>query len=212
MCKRIIDDVRYEQIKYKRLPKEERIGYMVDVGLKEGMLDVIRDYRYEFQKKMEKVLEDLSVHYDAFANKESPIAFDAKAFCEEHFSKTMIFKNSTALVVHINRTIASDAKKEKGVLERAIEALVHAEIKALKQTLTQTLSSLNEALLEQFVSIINAPAIEIESHMQRTEEMLRGTLERLLEHQEDEGEQKRVLEQRLACVEEVLEALDFLQN
>lgn len=207
LYRRIMDDVQYELSKYKRLPKEERIGYMLDIGLKEGMLDLVRDYRYEFQKKMERSLEQLSVYYKAFSSQVKQEPFDAKAFCDEQFSKTMIFKNSAVVVSLVNRAIASDAKKENGLLDKKIEAIVSEEIKSLKEMLWQTLSALNEALLEEFISHVHTPALSLQEQMQREEKTLREALERLVQHSEDEGKQKQDLEERLRSIEEVLEAL-----
>jgi len=208
LYKRIMDDVVYELSKHKRLPQEARIAYMVDAGLKEGMLDLIRDYRYEFQKKIEKALEDLSVRYAVFESQESPITFDAKGFCEEYFSKTMIFKNSAAVVSQINHAIARDAKKEKGRLDQKIEALLKEELALRKETLSHTLAFLNEKILKDFSERINAPIVETKAQMQRKEKMLSDARERLMCHHHDEEAQKNALQKRLKTVETVLKALD----
>lgn len=207
LYRRIVDDVRYELSKYKRLPKEERIAYMVEVGFKEGTLDLIRDYRYEFQKKIERSLENLQRYYDAFVPQNSQNEFDAKAFCEAYFSKAMVFKNSTVVCTNINRAIAQDAKKEGTVLERSVETLLTKEVGELKQTLWQTLSLLNERLLEQFIASIQAPATRIQADIERKGMMLQEALGCLSATRDDATMQTQALQERLKEVENVIEAL-----
>jgi len=92
-------------------------------------------------------------------------------------------------------------------LDKKIEAIVSEEIKSLKEMLWQTLSTLNEALLDEFISHVHTPALSLQEQMQREEKVLREVLERLVQHSEDEGKQKQDLEERLRSIEEVLEAL-----
>ena len=207
LYRRVVDDVNYELSKYKRLPKEERIAYMVESGFKDGLLDVIRDYRYEFQKKMERNLESLHAQYDAFEANSEREAFDIKAFCENHFAKTMIFKNTTAVVARINQSIAKDAKRENHVLDKRIEEILNEEVRLLKALLWESLSALNEVLLNAFTESVNAPALEIKMQMKRKEEILHTTLEQLQNSSLDEAAQKADLEQKLRVIESVLEAL-----
>jgi predicted GTPase len=171
--KRIVDDVNYERSKYKRNPKEERIAYMIEVGFKEGLLDVVRDYRYEFQKKMETLLEGLARKYEQFGSATFSLTFDAKTFCEDHFSSTLMFKNTSMVVSQINAAIRKFSVKDAMPLAQRIEVLLHQENDAIKDKLFTILSPLNERLLRHLLEVCQTPAKEIEAQMERTELMLR---------------------------------------
>lgn len=207
LYRRIMDDVTYERQKNKRLPKEERIAYMVQSGLKDGVVDIIRDYRYEFQKKMQRVIETLEVHFSMFGKETLAEAFDAKAFCEEYFAKAMVFKNSDVLVLKVNQAIAKEGKKENSLLASLIEGYLKEEVSLLKETLWETLTFLNEALLNHFIKSIQSPAHELESQMQRKELLLKETLDKLQKHSEDESAQKEAFFARHEALKEVILAL-----
>ena len=207
LYRRIMDDVSYERSKYKRTPKEERIAYMVESGLKDGVVDVIRDYRYEFQKKMQGVMETLEVHYSAFANENEQEMFDVKSFCDMHFAKAMLFKNSDALVFTINQAIAKEGKKEGTKLSLLIEKALKEEINSLKQSLWEILELLNESLLSAFVQSLESPARELESQMQRKEQSLSEALLRLEKNKGDEASEKEQLNEQHRVLKEVVEAL-----
>lgn len=207
LYRRIMDDVTYERSKYKRLPKEERIAYMVENGLKDGLLDVIRDYRYEFQKKMERLLEGLSVQYEAFQTSAPMEPFDAKVFCEAQFSKTVIFKNNSVVIAKINQAITKDGKKGSTLLDKQVEESLKEEIEALSQTLWQTLSALNDVLLSSFTQHIHSPALEIQTTMERKGETLQNMMEKLHANSLNESVHKEELEKHLASIEEILEGL-----
>lgn len=71
----------------------------------------------------------------------------------------------------------------------------------------ESLSALNEVLLNAFTESVNAPALEIKMQMKRKEEILHTTLEQLQNSSLDEAAQKADLEQKLRVIESVLEAL-----
>ncbi len=170
--KRIVDDVHYERLKHKRNPKEERIAYMVEAGFKEGLLDVVRDYRYEFQKKMEALLEGLAHTYAQFGTQSFDVTFDAKTFCEEHFSGTLMFKNTSVVTSQINTAIRKFSANDATLLNQRIETLLHQEIEAITSKLLTILKALNENLLTHLLQVCETPAREIEEQMRRTEAIL----------------------------------------
>lgn len=205
--KRITDDVSYEQHKHKRLPKEARIAYMIESGLKDGVVDIIRDYRYEFQKKMQLVMDSLEEHYRTFAKESSEEIFDAKSFCDAHFAKTMLFKNCDVLVFTINQAIAKEGKKEGTHLYQVIEKALNEEINSLKERLWEILELLNESLLNAFVQGVESPARRQQSQMQRKEQSLSEALLRLDKHLDDEAAQKEQLNFRHKVIKELIKSL-----
>jgi predicted GTPase len=202
--KRIVDDVNYERSKYKRNPKEERIAYMVEVGFKEGLLDVVRDYRYEFQKKMETLLEGLARKYEQFGSATFSPTFDAKTFCEEHFSSTLMFKNTSMVVSQINAAIHKFSVKDATPLAQRIEVLLHQESDAIKEKLFTILSPLNERLLRHLLEVCQTPAKEIEEQMERTELMLRESFNAINANEQTMAEALERLHVRQKKLEAVL--------
>jgi len=109
--RRIMDDVSYEFTKNKKAPKEERISSIIQTAIKDGMVDFIRDYRYEFEKKMQSMLEFMDAKYGEFKHEDAKVHFDAKTFCEEHLGSILVFKNSMAIIASVNEAIQKYGKK-----------------------------------------------------------------------------------------------------
>ena len=190
--RRITDDVSYEFSKNKKAPKEERIGAMIETAIKDGMVDLIRDYRYEFQKKMQSALEYMDAKYGEFkSNAEAP-SFDAKAFCEEHLGSLLIFKNNTVVIVSANEAIKKYGKNDLNALSTTLEGVFGAEFSGIKEMLNDKLLKVNQALLDSFVTLCETPARVIEERFS-TEEAL---LERAMHQMKDQtlGRETRILE------------------
>lgn len=48
---RVVNDTRYSLEKTKKRPENARVKVIVETAIKDGIIDVIRDYRYKFIKK-----------------------------------------------------------------------------------------------------------------------------------------------------------------
>ncbi|MDD3343487.1 MAG: dynamin family protein [Sulfurospirillaceae bacterium] len=204
--RRISDDVSYERNKHKRFPKEERIAYMVESGIKDGFIDLIRDYRYEFQKKMQSSLELLQSQYKSFAIPLQEHALDTNAFYEEHLKTLMIFKNNTVLIHHINDTI-KEAKADISFLIQRLDTLFAQEFIVLKETLAQKLVSINDDLLAMFVSMCESPANAIREGIHAKDILLKKAMLSSSRSKIEREQRKEEIEAKLDVVHEVIRAL-----
>ncbi|WP_333803297.1 dynamin family protein [Sulfurospirillum sp.] len=190
--RRITDDVSYEFSKNKKAPKEERIGSMIETAIKDGMVDLIRDYRYEFQKKMQNSLEYMDTKYGEFKSDVSANHFDAKAFCEEHLGSLLVFKNSTIVIAGANEAIKKYGKNDLSALSTALDALFSAEFSGIKEMLNDKLLKVNQELLGSFVTLCETPARLIEERFAAEEELI----ERAMRQMKDQtlNREARILE------------------
>jgi predicted GTPase len=179
VMRRITDDVSYEFSKNKKAPKEERIGSMIETAIKDGLVDLVRDYRYEFQKKMQSSLEYMDAKYGEFKTEEKAPAFDAKAFCEEHLGSLLIFKNSTIVISGANDAIKKFGKNDLGTLSTSLDTLFGAEFLTIKEMLESKLHKVNQELLASFVSLCEAPAQVIEERFSAKEALLEKAMRQM---------------------------------
>ena len=107
---RVYDDVKYELNKNKKKPTNERTAYIIESGLKDGMIDLIRDFRFSFNKKTLSTEERLSTLFENVKTNVEISKFDAKAFVE----KQSINLNFSILV---SRILLSLKKCSKSSLE-----------------------------------------------------------------------------------------------
>ena len=177
--RRITDDVSYEFSKNKKAPKEERIGSIIETAIKDGMVDLIRDYRYEFQKKMQSALEYMDAKYGEFKSDAKASGFDAKAFCEEHLGSLLIFKNSTIITAGVNDAIKKHGKNDLNVLLSLLDTLFGTEFSGIKEMLGDKLQRVNQELLSSFVTLCEAPAREIEERFSAEEALIERAMRQM---------------------------------
>src|SRR5574344_1804919 len=84
---RVISDTRYSFEKEKRKPESSRIKVIVETAIKDGIIDVIRDYRYKFIKKSQIIGEQCEQKYHdlGFAIGHKNDNFDARGFFQDDF-------------------------------------------------------------------------------------------------------------------------------
>jgi len=177
--RRISDDVSYEFSKNKKAPKEERIGSMIETAMKDGLVDLVRDYRYEFQKKMQSSLEYMDAQYGEFKSDTSAHHFDARAFCEEHLGSLLIFKNSTIVISGANDAIRKYGKNDLNMLSTALDTILATEFLHVKEMLEEKLHKINHVLLSSFVSLCEAPARIIEERFSTEEALLEKAMRQM---------------------------------
>ncbi|WP_263832039.1 dynamin family protein [Sulfurospirillum oryzae] len=177
--RRITDDVSYEFSKNKKAPKEERIGSIIETAIKDGMVDLIRDYRYEFQKKMQSALDYMDAKYGEFKSDAKSSGFDARAFCEEHLGSLLIFKNSTVIIAGVNDAIKKYGKNDLNALSSLLDTLFSTEFSGIKEMLTDKLQRVNQELLSSFVSLCEAPARSIEERFSAEEELIERAMRQM---------------------------------
>jgi predicted GTPase len=203
--RRILDDVTYEFSKNKKAPKEERIASMIETAMKDGMVDLIRDYRYEFEKKMQSMLEYMDVKYGEFQQSEARIALDTKAFCDEHLGSLLVFKNSTIVAQSVNEAIKKYGKNDTAQLLVQCDHFFSSEFNAIKEILEEKLQRVNGALLESFIQVCETPARTIEERFMHEEAVLENAMKRI----QDQSFRR---EARLAEIEEKERVLGIVQN
>ena len=179
--RRVLEDAIYEFSKHKRAPREERIGYMIENGIKDGLIDMVRDYRYEFQKKMQNILEHLSLQYGNFQTQELIHSFDAKAFCEAQLGSLLVFKNNTVLIAGANEAIKKLGKSEQNILSLTLDTLFETELLAVREKMMEKISMINQGLLKEFKDLCEAPAHLIEEEMNTKEEVLNKAMANIYE-------------------------------
>lgn len=205
--RRVLDDVNYEFSKNKQLPKSERIAYIVEMGIKDGLVDLVRDYRYEFQKKMHNALSYMETKYGEFKAKSEENIFDTKAFFEEHFGGLFVFKNSSILVQHINEAIKKYGKSEPNKLSQTLDELLRAEFLVIKELLHVRLKNVNHKLLDTFIILCETPAKSIEEAINTKEEMLSNALLRINDQSFARQNRMDEIEEKLRVIRIVLEEL-----
>ncbi|MFK5880668.1 MAG: dynamin family protein [Sulfurospirillum sp.] len=188
---RIIDDVSYGMRKNKKIPKKERIDYMVETALKDGLIDLIREYRYEFQKRMKNSFDILTraLRFD-FEGGENLI-FDSREFFERNFKTLKIFQNRSVLLAKIYEIITRHAKKSPQKLEMLMDELLQKNFDDLWELLAKKIEKTDIELLDNFIEINKIRVLDIENDMLAKENLLQSSM-RIIKNSFVSKEQREV--------------------
>lgn len=159
---RVHDDVKYELIKNKKKPTDERISYFIDIGIKDGLLDIIRDCRFNFSKKSDTLNEKIASILDDSEFSQIQNSFDVKSFFDLH--KNSISTNFSTL---INDTLNAIKKCTKSTLDEFsvnLDELLIDTFEKIKFELKEVLKSLNTSLIIEFAKNNEEP-IELKKMM-----------------------------------------------
>jgi len=212
---RVLDDVSYEVRKNKKLPKKERVEYMVEIGIKDGLIDLLRDYRYEFQKKMQIVSEGLKLSFMELKNiKEHKDLlsygnenFDSRAFFDENFKEFMVFKNANSLHVRVYEAIKKHGKKSLEDLERALDTQFKDEITVLKEMMREKLLHVNTKLLDNFIQLSKNRVNAIEEDIQIKDNMIEKSMKMLEQTSADKLQRLEIIKSKKEALLKIEEQL-----
>ena len=178
---RVMDDLTYELRKKKKLPKKERIETIVTTALKDGLIDLVRDYRYEFSKKMQKSFEIIETSFKesmGMSGTGSP-DFDSKKFFDENFASLGFFQNHSILLKKIYDLINLYAKKSPQKLHVQLDALLQKTVDELEIFFEERLKSVDEKLLRNFIHISDKKIGEIREKSERKDKLFKKNIENI---------------------------------
>jgi len=176
--RRVLDDVSYEIRKNKKKPEKKRISYIIDIALKDGFIDILRDYRYQFSKKIEKSFEKISRDFSGFSQEQNRVS-NSKEFFEKHFGDLSLVNSNTVLITKVNNDIKSHSKKDIDGLSILLESHFESALNELYQKFKSKTKKINQELVNQFEQECKVPVQAIEFEMNSKEEILETAQKRV---------------------------------
>lgn len=200
--RRVIDDVSYEIRKNKSKPHESRISAIIETALKDGFIDILREYRYQFSKKIENSFEKIAQDFDGFF-KEQKRASDAKEFFEKHFSDLNLVNSNVILISKVNSSIKTHSKKDIDGLSISLENHFEDALKELYIKFNQKVTHINAELVNGFEAELRAPLSAIEFEMNSKEEILNLAKQRAEDKSFDASQRLEEIDLKLSGLEKV---------
>jgi len=194
--RRVLDDVSYEIRKNKKKPESKRISYIIETALKDGFIDLLRDYRYQFSKKIENSFEKISRDFAGFS-KDIERGSDAKEFFEKHFGDLNFVNSNVVLITQVNNAIKSHSKKDIDGLSQVLEKQFESAIGELNEKFNQKTKKINKELVEQFEQECRTPVEAIEFDMNSREEILLNAKKRAEDRSFDTSKRVAQIELKL---------------
>ncbi|MCG3664822.1 dynamin family protein [Aliarcobacter butzleri] len=175
---RVVSDVKYSFEKMKKRPENSRIKVIVETAIKDGIIDVIRDYRYKFIKKSQTIGEQCEQKYHdlGFAIGHKNENFDARGFFQEDFKSGFLTSNNEVLISQIIDTVSKSKDSRINELDREIEALISTQFTSIEDDLKVKAKKVSNMLIDSFFTTLNAPLKQFEQKLKNDEETLQNQL------------------------------------
>lgn len=175
---RVVSDVKYSFEKMKKRPENSRIKVIVETAIKDGIIDVIRDYRYKFIKKSQTIGEQCEQKYHdlGFAIGHKNENFDARGFFQEDFKSGFLTSNNEVLISQIIDAVSKSKDSRINELDREIEALISTQFTPIEDDLKVKAKKVSNMLIDSFFTTLNAPLKQFEQKLKNDEETLQNQL------------------------------------
>jgi len=200
--RRVIDDVSYEIRKNRKKPEPSRIAYIIDTALKDGFIDLLRDYRHQFSKKIESSFEKIARDFKGFVTSQNTQS-DAKTFFQKHFSDLNLQNSNTILITKVNNSIKSHSKKDIDGLSVELDNYFESALNELYKKFASKTKTLNQDLVDEFEKLCKVPLKSIEFEMKSKEEILLSAKEKIENRSYDTSSRLEEIELKLQVLAKV---------
>ena len=175
---RVISDVRYSFEKTKKRPENSRIKVIVETAIKDGIIDVIRDYRYKFIKKSQTIGEQCEQKYHdfGFSIGHKNDNFDARGFFQDDFKAGFLTSNNEVLINQITNAVSKSKANKLNELDREIENFIKNEFASIEENIKDKANKISNILIESFFSTLNAPLKTFEQKLIDDEKLLQNQI------------------------------------
>jgi len=187
---RVISDVRYSFEKTKKRPESSRIKVIVETAIKDGIIDVIRDYRYKFIKKSQIIGEQCEQKYHdmGFTVGSKNENFDAISFFQDDFKAGFLTASNEVLISQIVSAVAQSKASKLQETAREIESFIKNEFKSIEENIKEKAKKISILLLENFFKTLNEPLDLLAQRLQNEESILLKQIDKFSVNDENRGE------------------------
>ena len=175
---RVFSDVKYSFEKTKKRPESKRIRAIVETAIKDGIVDVIRDYRYKFIKKSQSIGEVFEQKYQdlGFTIGHKNENFDARGFFQNDFKTGFLTSSNEILISKIVNEVQKSKDSKLNELDRNIEQYIKEEFKPIEENIKDKAQAVSKILIENFFKEIAEPLKVFENKLKKDEETLQNRI------------------------------------
>ena len=187
---RVVGDVRYSFEKTKKRPENTRIRVIVETAIKDGIIDVIRDYRYKFIKKSQTIGEQCEQKYHdlGFTIGHKNENFDARGFFQDDFKAGFLTSNNEVLISQVIDAVSKAKDSKINELDREIELLVKNQFTSIEEDIKSKAKKVSSLLIESFFATLNAPLKSFEQKLKSDEEILQNQINSFEENDKNKAQ------------------------
>ena len=202
---RVFNDVKYSYEKTKKKPPSSRIKTIVETAIKDGIIDIIRDYRYKFIKKSQSIGEVCEQKYQdlGFVMGHKNDNFDARGFFQDDFKAGFLTSSNEVLVSKIANEVNKSKASKLEELNRNIESYVKEEFNPIETNIKEKANSVSKILIENFFKEIAEPLKVFEHKLKKDEKTLQDRIASFEENEANKDELTLQIHKKIKKLESI---------
>lgn len=199
---RLLDDLKYNLENEKKALQESHVKNILLTALKDGIIDIIRDYRYKCLKKMENISLHIKNKYQKSELFLNVIAsnVDASEIFQETFSSNFLSINYDQLVKQVFDLLHKTKIKKLDETTYALEEILNKKISMLQESITHKARHLTEQLLTEFFQTLQEPLEHLKENLLEKEKMISNHLNSV---SSDEADKEKIILQTHKVLKEL---------
>jgi len=208
---RLVDDVRYTLEKDKSTPPIARIKVIVDTALKDGLIDIIRDYRYKFIKKTETIAQNIEQKYqdDGLKLAKKSDNFNVQELFSEHFNKSFSASNSDLLVSKIGAVVSKTKLSKISDFDSSLQNILSDELESMQEKMKEKASGVSYTLINSFFENIGEPLKEMNRALEQNEKVLKEQIKRVDISENEKEDEKLNIHKKTKKLESILKRVQL---
>lgn len=187
---RVYNDVKYSFEKTKKRPPSSRVKTIVETAIKDGIIDIIRDYRYKFIKKSQSIGEVCEQKYQdlGFVIGHKNDNFDARGFFQDDFKAGFLTSSNEVLVSKITNEVSKSKANKLNDLNSSIESFIKEEFSSIEINILHKAKDVSQTLIENFFAQIEEPLKVFEHKLKKDEKSLQDRIANFEENEANKDE------------------------
>ncbi|WP_417326715.1 dynamin family protein [Halarcobacter sp.] len=187
---RVYNDVKYSFEKTKKRPPSSRVKTIVETAIKDGIIDIIRDYRYKFIKKSQSIGEVCEQKYQdlGFVIGHKNDNFDARGFFQDDFKAGFLTSSNEVLVSKITNEVSKSKANKLNDLNSSIESFIKEEFSSIETNILHKAKDVSQTLIENFFVQIEEPLKVFEHKLKKDEKSLQDRIANFEENEANKDE------------------------
>jgi hypothetical protein len=180
---RVFSDVKYSLEKTKKIPQLDRITIIIQTTIKDGIVDIIRDYRYKATTKLQKINEIYNIKYQDFKKDIS---------LKENLKSGFLISTNKLLISKITNEVQKCKKNNLVDFDRKLNHIIKDDLDSfLNDTKDKALLQTKD-LIDDFFIKLNKPLRNFEQKIQQDEQNIKNQINFL--NNDEEDKEKKILQ------------------
>jgi ribosome biogenesis GTPase A len=171
---RVLSEVRYTYEKSKKRVKSSEIALIIDVGIKDGMVDIMREYRYKLLKKFQTISEIFHKKCEILTHlvQADEYLTDTFEYSSKEFQAEFMTFSNESLIVKITDALNHQKPSRISAFKGEIEPFIKEAFITIEERILEKSKQLSSALVGDFVEQLFTPLKSYEENLKFQEDEL----------------------------------------